>query len=213
MILRHCRWPTGFGFAIYSFEGIGIILPVQDVTKNPETYFRIVAGVIAFVGATYVGFGLYCTLVWQTDIEKIITSQKGMEPEGLQYAIIILFCINLLFTYPLMLYPAHIIVENGLYSSWPKTKKRQWTKNLTRALLVAFTVVFTMAVDEKIDKFLGILGALTCTPIAFTFPALFHLKAIAKTKFQRATDITIIIFSIIVMVFCGTWGILHWNDE
>lgn len=57
-------WPTGFGFAIYSFEGIGIILPVQDVTKNPETYFRIVAAVIGFVGAMYVGFGMYCTTVW-----------------------------------------------------------------------------------------------------------------------------------------------------
>lgn len=57
-------WPTGFGFAIYSFEGIGIILPVQDVTKNPETYFRIVAAVIAFVGSMYVAFGLYCTTVW-----------------------------------------------------------------------------------------------------------------------------------------------------
>ena len=111
-----------------------------------------------------------------------------------------------------MLYPAHIIVENTLYSGWAKTKKRQWTKNLSRTLLVAFTVVFTMLVDQKIDKFLGILGALCCTPIAFTFPAAFHLKAIAKTKFQRAVDIIIIVFSIGVMLFCGTMGFIHWND-
>ena len=29
---------TGFGFSIYSFEGIGIIFPVQDVTAVPEKF-------------------------------------------------------------------------------------------------------------------------------------------------------------------------------
>ena len=177
-------WATGFGFAIYSYEGIGIVLPVQDVTKNPETYFRIVASVIGFVGFLYIGFGLYCTLIWQTTIKEIITSQlEGVAPKGQQYTIIILFCFNLLFSYPLVLYPAHLIVENTLYHDWPKTKKRQWTKNFTRFLLVTFTVIVTMLVGENIGKFLGILGAVTCTPIAFTFPAMFHLKVIAKTKF------------------------------
>lgn len=98
---------------------------MQDVTKNPETYFRIVAAVIGFVGFLYVGFGIYCTLIWRSSIEEIITSQvNDFAPQGLQYTIIILFCFNLLFSYPLVLYPAHLIVENTLYSSWPKTKKR-----------------------------------------------------------------------------------------
>ena len=66
-------WATGFGFSIYSYEGIGIILPVQEVTKNPETYFRIVAAVILFVAALYISFGLYCSYIWQTGIQSIIT--------------------------------------------------------------------------------------------------------------------------------------------
>lgn len=66
-------WATGFGFSIYSFEGIGIILPVQDVTRNPETYFRIVASVITFVGGMYIVFGLYCTYIWQTELRPVIS--------------------------------------------------------------------------------------------------------------------------------------------
>ena len=50
-------------------------------------------------------------------------------------------------------------------------------------MLVGFTVIVTMLVGDNIGKFLGILGAVTCTPIAFTFPAMFHLKLLAKTKF------------------------------
>ena len=71
---------------------------------------------------------------------------------------IILFCFNLLFSYPLVLYPAHIIVENSLYADWPKSRKRQWSKNMTRTVLVAFTVVFTMLINTKINKFIEGIG-------------------------------------------------------
>jgi amino acid permease len=79
------------------------------------------------------------------------------------------------------MYPAHIIIENYLYSNWAKTKRRQWTKNFSRTCLVAFSIFFTLLLQQKISKFLGILGAVACTPIAFTLPAAFHLKAIAST--------------------------------
>ena len=38
--------------------------------------------------------------------------------------VLLLFMSNLALTFPLQLYPAHIIVENYLYKSWPKSKKR-----------------------------------------------------------------------------------------
>jgi hypothetical protein len=48
-------------------------------------------------------------------------------------------------------------------------------------LLVAITILFTISLGDKLDKFLSILGAISCTPIAFTIPAMFHLKAAAET--------------------------------
>ena len=30
------NWAIGFGFSIYTFEGIGCVLPVLDVTRNQE---------------------------------------------------------------------------------------------------------------------------------------------------------------------------------
>jgi amino acid permease len=55
------------------------------------------------------------------------------------------------------------------------------SKNATRTALVALTVVITILLGEKLDQFLSIIGSLFCTPIAFTFPAMFHLKACAVT--------------------------------
>jgi len=48
--------------------------------------------------------------------------------------------------------------------------------------LVAFTIVFTIALDKKINKFVGVLGSISCTPVAFSWPSLFHYKLVAKTK-------------------------------
>jgi len=79
--------------------------------------------------------------------------------------------------------------------------------------MVALTVGLTLAIGTKLDKFLGIVGSLTCTPIAFTFPALFHLKACAETRRQKIIDWTIVILSIGILIFCTTLGFLHWGDE
>jgi proton-coupled amino acid transporter len=105
-----------------------------------------------------------------------------------------------------------MIIEDYLYKGWPKTPKRMWSKNVTRTLLVAFTVVFTMFLGNKMDKFLSILGGLCCTPIAFTFPALFHLKAVAKTRLEKTVDISIIVLSMCILVFCTTLGFYNWSE-
>jgi proton-coupled amino acid transporter len=81
----------------------------------------------------------------------------------------------------LVIYPANIIVESYLYAGWEKTKKRQMCKNFTRGLLIAFTIVLALIVYNKLESFLSIIGSLTCTPIAFILPAMFHYKACATT--------------------------------
>jgi proton-coupled amino acid transporter len=86
-------------------------------------------------------------------------------------------------------------------------------KNNSRTLLVFGTVCLTVTLGDKLDKFLSIVGALTCTPIAFTFPALFHLKSVASTPFEKFTDILLIGFSMIVLVYCTYEGIVNWSHE
>ena len=29
-------WPDAIGFSVYTFEGIGVILPIMDITEKPE---------------------------------------------------------------------------------------------------------------------------------------------------------------------------------
>ena len=80
-------------------------------------------------------------------------------------------------------------------------------------MLVAITVVFTLIIGDDIEKLLSLNGAIFCTPVAFLFPASFHLKACANSKFQKAVDISIICLSVVIMIYCTYAGIAFWNTE
>jgi amino acid permease len=49
-------------------------------------------------------------------------------------------------------------------------------------LLIGIVCVVAVILGENIDKFLALLGAFACVPVAFTMPALFHYRLSAKTK-------------------------------
>ena len=86
-------------------------------------------------------------------------------------------------------------------------------KNMSRSFIVFCVVCMTIMLKDKFDKFLAILGSVTCTPMAFTFPALFHLKACAETGFQKGLDIFIITISIGIFFYCTYKGVVEWSVD
>jgi hypothetical protein len=101
-----------------------VILPVQDITANPANYRAIVYGVIITVSVIYILFGQFCVISWGQSLDQSPLITDKLPQNGVGWGIIILFSINLIFSFPLVLYPAHVIIENYLYSTWPKSKKR-----------------------------------------------------------------------------------------
>jgi len=65
---------------------------------------------------------------------------------------------------------------------------------------------------SQLDKFLAILGALGCTPVAFTLPTLFHYKLLAETRKEKLIDIAVIVLSLIILVFCTSFGVYSWIE-
>ena len=63
-------------------------------------------------------------------------------------------------------------------------------------------VLMALLIAEKIDKFLGLIGALLCAPLALTIPALVHLRLLAKTSTEKMVDIAFIVGSLGVLTFC-----------
>lgn len=93
--------------------------------------------------STYIIFGFYCVLSWGDKLTTPLVTD--LLPDGaVSDTVRLLFALNLIFSFPLILYPANLLLENYIYSNWGKSKKRQWSKNFTRMLLVGFTVLLTV---------------------------------------------------------------------
>lgn len=167
------------GFAVYSYEGIGVVIPIMDITKDEKKYPYVLFGCLTTVYVLYLSFGLYCYFAYgNLLVLPLITS--NFPPTSIFGRIVkILFCVNLLFSYPLMIYPANIIAESYLFKNLPKSALRMWLKNLYRAFMVLITIIIALALGNNLNKFLSLLGAVACIPIAFSLPALFHFKACA----------------------------------
>ena len=66
--------PAGFwatvGFAIYSYEGIGIVMPVLAKAREPENFTRILVYAIATLSILFVCFGEITVLAFGSNLNE-----------------------------------------------------------------------------------------------------------------------------------------------
>lgn len=57
------------GSAIYSFEGIGVVIPILEVTENPKQFPKILLAVMLTSAILFTGFGEYCLFVYGNEMD------------------------------------------------------------------------------------------------------------------------------------------------
>ena len=123
----------------------------------------------------------------------------------------LMFIGNLLCSYALTIYPTNTILEGWIWSKHDKTNSTYYKKNMSRAIVATLAVILGVALADKIDKFLGLMGAVLCAPLAITFPALVHLKLLAKTRSAKIIDIILVIISLFVFIFSTGQSLASWS--
>ena len=202
------------GLAAYTFEGIGIIIPVMETTSRPDLYPMIVILVIVIITAVYIFFGNYCYFIYgshKLGEHPLITSL--LDAKQIPVVLVdLIWIVNLIFTYPLVLHPASMVIESYLFRDMPKSSKRTWLKNLCRTLLVGFTVCLAIYLMETLDKLESVNGTFACIPLAFLLPCLFHYKLVAETRAQKIVDLSIAALSLALQLVCTVITFLYWNE-
>ena len=199
---------------MYAFEGIGVILPIKEITEKKEDYFKIFAIVVGSIGVFYIIFSEY--MIFGYGAERVyhpLITESLPRKSIVTYGIKILFSIMLLFTYPLQIFPANNVIESYLTPGWPKTRKRQLCKNISRTIVVTLSCILAISAYDEVEKLLAIVGALTCCPMAFALPAACHYKLVAKTQTQKTIDIIMVVFSIGATVFCTEEVFRTWTQS
>ncbi|KAK9287161.1 hypothetical protein L1049_015572 [Liquidambar formosana] len=187
------------GVAVYSFEGIGMVLPIESEMKEKEKFGKILGWAMAFITLMYGGFGVLGYFAFGEETKDMITANLG---KGLVNTLVQLgLCINLYFTFPLMMNPVYELVERrfcgGRYCLWLR-----WVLVLVVSL-VALTV-------PNFTDFMSLVGSSVCCALAFVFPALFHLLVFKDEMGWKGLflDVAFVVLGIGLGI-SGTWYALQ----
>lgn len=187
----------GLGVAVYAFEGVGMVLPIESETQEREKFGKVLALAMASISLMYGGFGALGYFAFGEDTKDIITANLGT---GLVSFLVQLgLCVNLFFTFPLMMNPVYEVVErrlyNGRYCLWLR-----W--------LLVLTVILVALLVPNFTDFLSLVGSSVCCGLGFVLPALFHLMVFKEEMGWGGVslDVGIVVVGVVLGV-SGTWQI------
>ncbi|KAG6123900.1 hypothetical protein E4U22_004562 [Claviceps purpurea] len=200
------------GSAIFTFEGIGLILPIQSSMKKPEQFGGLLYVVMLLITMIFTSVGALCyaTFGGETDIQ-IISNFPQDSP--LVNAVQFLYSLAVLAGEPVQLFPAVRIIETSLFGERATGKRSitiKWQKNAIRAAVVAICVGISMVGASDLDKFVAIIGSFACVPLVYIYPAYLHYKGIAQSIWTKGVDVILIVIGLLAMIYTTSVTVIQW---
>lgn len=168
------------GVSIFAFEGIGLIIPIQESMIYPQNFSKVLFKVIASISVIFIGIGCLGYLTFGEDVKTVIILNL---PQDSPFVIMIqlLYAIAILLSTPLQLFPAIRLIELKLFTKTGKySVKVKWMKNLFRFSFVTLTAAIALVGGQNLDKFVSFVGCFACIPLVYMYPPILHLKSCCK---------------------------------
>ena len=168
------------GTAIFAFEGIGLIIPIQESMIYPNNFPQVLGQVILTIAVIMIMVG---SLGYLTFGDKIKTVVLLNLPQDSPMVIItqLLYSLAILLSTPLQLFPAIRLLESKMiFGSGKSSPSVKWLKNLFRTLFVVFIAYIAYIGGQNLDKFVSFVGCFACIPLVYMYPPILHLKSCCK---------------------------------
>ncbi|XP_044743205.1 proton-coupled amino acid transporter-like protein pathetic isoform X2 [Chrysoperla carnea] len=203
--------PLYFGTAIYAFEGIGVVLPLENNMANPEAFGGwngVLNTGMMIVTCLYTAVGFFGYLKYGDKVKigslTLILPQK----DALAQSVRVMMALAIFLSYGLQFYVPMSVV-------WPNIKQRFTTERsqylgeyATRISLVFVTFVLA-ALVPNLGVVISLVGALSSSTLALIFPPLIEIITfwpdMGKYKWILWKDILIMLFGIAGFIF-GTYA-------
>ncbi|CEP17914.1 hypothetical protein [Parasitella parasitica] len=184
------------GTAVFSFEGIGMVLPIVEGMKEPKKFPAVLTLGLIICLVVFTLIGTIGYVAYGDVTQASVVSNIPRIP--LSTTVQLLYAIAMILTSPFMLFPPLQIIEKYIFGSrsGKKCLKIKWGKNLVRSLIPVVCAAVSFGVGaQNLSKFVSLVGSVACMPLCFIFPGLFHYKTSSNRKLQ------------VVDAFLVLWGV------
>jgi proton-coupled amino acid transporter len=163
-------WTLFIGTAIFTFEGIGLIIPIQSGMKDPKKFPRVLGTVMVAVTVIFISMGALSYAAYGSATKTVVLLNMPQDNK-LVNSVQFIYSLAILLSTPLQIYPAieitsqQLFSRTGKYNPWIK-----WKKNVFRFFMVALCAVIAWAGAGQLDKFVALVGSFACIPLVFVYP-------------------------------------------
>ncbi|KAI0470843.1 transmembrane amino acid transporter protein-domain-containing protein [Xylariaceae sp. FL0804] len=203
-------WTLFIGTAIFTFEGIGLIIPIQESMRSPSKFPKVMFYVMIIITVLFVTMGAVSYAAYGSRTETVVLlnlPQDNRFVNGVQF----LYSVAILLSTPLQIFPAIRIMENGLFTRSGKYNPYiKWQKNMFRFFVVFLCALLAWGGADDLDKFVALVGNFACIPLVYIYPPMLHYKGVATTRARKLSDIALCIFGVIAMAYTTSLTVVSW---
>jgi proton-coupled amino acid transporter len=203
-------WTLFIGTAIFTFEGVGLIIPIQESMRRPSKFPGVLAIVMVIITTLFISIGALSYAAYGSHTQTVVILNLPQDDKFVN-AVQFLYSLAILLSTPLQLFPAIRIMENELFSRSGKYNPYiKWQKNAFRFFLVIVCALIAWGGAGDLDKFVALVGSFACVPLVYVYPPLLHLKAVARKPWQRIADYALCCFGVVGCVYTTVLSIYLW---
>ncbi|KAL2141332.1 hypothetical protein VTI28DRAFT_2513 [Corynascus sepedonium] len=206
-------WTLFIGTAIFTFEGIGLIIPIQESMRHPQKFPKVMFVVMVIITTLFTVMGAVSYAAYGSKTETVVLLNLPQDDKlvnGVQF----LYSLAILLSTPLQIFPAIRITENALFTKSGKYNPYiKWQKNVFRFFVVALCALVAWGGADNLDKFVALVGNFACIPLVYIYPPMLHYKGVAKTALRKWSDIFLCIFGFVAMAYTTSLTVMSWASD
>eukprot|EP01065_Artemidia_motanka_P017845 TRINITY_DN21248_c0_g1_i1.p1 TRINITY_DN21248_c0_g1~~TRINITY_DN21248_c0_g1_i1.p1 ORF type:complete len:623 (+),score=212.63 TRINITY_DN21248_c0_g1_i1:89-1957(+) len=185
-------WPVCIGNVVSAFEGIGLVLPIENSMRDKESFPRLLVISFCFITFLYISIAAAGYAAYGTTLAgSIITVLPHEAAAG---TVRLCMAVAILLTYPIQFFPAIQVIEGWVFPAPARyqatlaasretlsklARLRAASKNLAlRVALCSVIALLAVAVGDQMGLFLALIGGLGGSFMAIIMPPLLHLRLV-----------------------------------
>ena len=203
------------GSSIFTFEGIGLLLPIQSSMIAPQQFSKLLYIVMFLITIIFTSIGALCYATFGVNTSVEIISNYPQDSK-LVNAVQFLYSMAVLVGTPVQLFPATRILETSLFgeaASGKRSSATKWRKNGLRIGITVLCGLIAIAGASDLDKFVALIGSFACVPLVYIYPAWLHYKGVAESRWMKVGDAILMIVGAAAMVYTTIITVGSWVRE
>lgn len=173
--------PLCMAMIVFSYEGIGCILPLENEMRKPEDFTWVVNLGMGMVTTMFLAMSILGYIAFGDEIQGSISLNLPDTP--FYDAVKVAYAVAMFFTYFIQFYVPMQILLPPLLNKYQK-RGGSCFEYAFRTFMVVLTSALGAAIPQ-IENFISLIGAVACSGLALIFPALFHILTFRNNGLSR----------------------------